>query len=196
MSAWLGGLELNEITINHYSGWFLTLRSCRRGKATILHWQLMFFFPVQSPPYLHPMLAARNSCLSFSDRFLARSFPPHSVWQDYEVPKPQASFCFEAWKLNFILIILSLLALPLLQPSCCPPAQSPSIPMGTGPQPMDIGNGSTWPTRIQQYPSLAHGWVRSAVPFSQGGLNRCLRTGAVNWGRTVPTLVKLSAVLW
>lgn len=118
MSAWLGSLELNEVTINHYSGWFLTLRSSlQKRKSHYLSLADNVFFPMQSLPYLHPMLAARNSCLSFSDTFLARSFPPHGVWQDYEVPKPQASFCFEAWKWSFSLIILSLPALPLLQPS-------------------------------------------------------------------------------
>lgn len=84
--------------------WVLKQNSSpQKRKAAILHPQLMSLSLCYHPTICHSTSYAscHNSCFSFSDMFLATCFSPPGVWQDYEVQKSPASFCFEAWKWSF-----------------------------------------------------------------------------------------------
>lgn len=71
-SAWLSGLELNEITINQYWGWFLTLRS---SLQKLLHWQLMLFSLCNHPPICIQCLLPETALSAFQTRSWQGPFP-------------------------------------------------------------------------------------------------------------------------
>lgn len=131
MSAWLGGLEVNEITINHYSGWFFTLKSLlQKRKSHYPSLAVNVFFPYAIIPLSASHACCQKQLSQLFRHVLGKVLSPSRCLTGLWSAEASGLLLFWSLKVKFSLIILSVHALPLLQPSWLPSSPLPKLSHG------------------------------------------------------------------